>query len=60
MKKRRPISTASRPGSAAGSASVAAAIEFAKLHRGDCTNIVIYEALRETGMLDAYLNRSKA
>lgn len=60
MKKRLPVPKVRRPGPASGSACVAAAIEFAKLHRGDCTNVVIYEALRETGMLTAYLNQSNA
>lgn len=45
------------PLAAAGLFSVAAAVEFARLHRGDCSTLITYVALRETGMLDAYMEK---
>lgn len=35
--------------------TVAEAIEFAKIARSDCTNLVTFVVLQETGMLAAYL-----
>lgn len=37
------------------SPTVAQAIEFAKQSRSDCTNLVTFVALQETGMLAAYM-----
>jgi poly(3-hydroxyalkanoate) synthetase len=38
--------------------SVAAAVEFARQRRGDCSTLITYVALRETGMLDEYMNQT--
>ena len=37
--------------------SVAAAVEFARQRRGDCSTLITYVALRETGMLDDYMEK---
>lgn len=59
----RPESKSNRPRrlpSAAGSGSrVGEAIEYAKQSRGDCTNLVTFVALQETGMLDAYMEKNR-
>lgn len=39
--------------------SVSDAIEFAKKSRSDCTNLVTFVVLQETGMLDAYMGKTE-
>ncbi len=40
--------------------SVASVLEFARARRGDCQNLIVYAALKETGMLDAYMEKQTA
>lgn len=38
-------------------AQIQQAIDFARLHRGDCSSIVAFVVLKETGMLEAWLQK---